>query len=126
MVASVPALMAIMMMTAATPMMMPSMVRKERTLFLKYGFPGNANGFRRFHAAPSARCDFAVMDNVINQSVHQIDRALGMRGDLRVVGHHDDGRALGMQLCSKVHDLFAGVAVQVAGRFIGDDQRRGR
>ena len=35
MLASVPALIAIMTMTAATPMMMPSMVSKERTLFLR-------------------------------------------------------------------------------------------
>src|SRR5512138_1178702 len=35
MVASVPALMATMIMTAATPMMMPSIVRNERTLFLR-------------------------------------------------------------------------------------------
>ena len=48
-------------------------------------------------------------------------RALGSLG---VVGHHDDGLALlAVHQLQQVEDLFRRRAIQVAGRFVADQQR---
>src|SRR5512147_2564900 len=125
-VASVPALMAIMMITAATPMMMPSMVRKERTLFLRIASPAMRNasdGLMSYLPRLQRRMD-AVMDDLVNETVLQPDGALGVRGNCRVVGHHDNGDALLVELMQDAHDLLARAAVEVAGGLIRDDHDR--
>ena len=49
---------------------------------------------------------------------------LGRGGDLGVVGDEDDRPARGVELVEERHDLGAGVAVEVAGRLVGEDERR--
>src|SRR5262245_28340458 len=46
------------------------------------------------------------------------------RGDLPVVGDDEDGRAPPVQLAQEANDLGAGVGVEVAGRLVGEDDRR--
>src|SRR5512135_2716294 len=97
MVASVPALMAIMMMTAPTPMMMPSMVRKERTLFLRIASQAMriaSDGFTSDPLHHGQRMTRTVPCILRDQSVHELDGPLRMGSDLLVVGHHDDRGAL--------------------------------
>ncbi len=51
------------------------------------------------------------------------DQALGVRGDIVLVGHQHDGHALlFVELGEQLHDLRAGLGIQIAGRLIGQDQ----
>ena len=42
----------------------------------------------------------------------------------RIVRHEDDGDALGVELLEHPQDLDAGVRIEVAGRLVGQHQRR--
>jgi hypothetical protein len=54
-----------------------------------------------------------------------VDQAPGARGGLGVVRDHHDGLAeFAVQLVQQVQHLGGGHAVEVAGGFVGDDQRR--
>ena len=54
------------------------------------------------------------------------DHAAGGGGNLRVVGNHQHGTAGGINALKNLNDLGAIVAVQVAGRLVGKNQRRAR
>ena len=56
--------------------------------------------------------DFAVLD---------FDDAVGVFGDVAVVGDEDDGVAFGVQFAEDFHHFFAAVAVERAGGFVGED-----
>ena len=45
----------------------------------------------------------------------------GVLGDVVLVGHQDDGVAFGVQTIEQRHDLVAGLGVEIAGRFVGED-----
>ena len=45
-------------------------------------------------------------------------------GDVVFVGDQHDGVAFAMQAIEERHDLVAGLRVEVAGRFVGEDDRR--
>jgi hypothetical protein len=51
------------------------------------------------------------------------DAALGPVGDIGVMGDHDYGGPLVMQLLEERQNLIASVAIKSAGRLIGQDQR---
>src|SRR5512136_880077 len=87
-VASVPALMATMMMTAATPMIMPSMVRNERTLFLRIASQAMRMASDGFMLHPVCVVFFSIVCDVVHTSIAQCDCALGVLGDPGIVGHH--------------------------------------
>ena len=55
-----------------------------------------------------------------------MDDPLGVFGDVTLVGHHQDGVALVLQALEQPHYLLAGLAVEVAGRFVGEDDGRTR
>ena len=57
-------------------------------------------------------------------AVAQPDRALGARGDLRIVGDDEDRDAGLVDLGEQIHDLLARLAVERAGRLVGEDQPR--
>ena len=50
---------------------------------------------------------------------------LGVGGDVGFVGDQDDGDAFFVEFAEQRHDFFAGVAVEVAGRLVGEDQAGG-
>ena len=54
------------------------------------------------------------------------DHAAGGGGNLRVVGNHQHSTAGRVNALKNLNDLGAIVAVQVAGRFVGKNQRRAR
>ena len=72
---------------------------------------------RAFHAAsPCPVGDDAAVEQ------RDLTRAAG--GDLVVVGDHDDRRALGVELVEQGQIACAGGAVEVAGRLVGEHDRR--
>src|ERR1700682_785954 len=55
----------------------------------------------------------------------EAQRAPGALGGTRVVSHHDDRlREASLQFAQKIENLFGRAGVEVAGRFVGDDQGR--
>ena len=95
----------IMMMTAATPMMMPSMERKERILLLATAMMLTLNRLSMFivlrllvvlrfgQCSEGFGCRLdVVVDGVFSYlAVSEVDVARGVFGYLRVVGDEDDG-----------------------------------
>ena len=57
-------------------------------------------------------------------AVEQVDFALGVLGEARIVGHHADGRAFAMQVLQQFHHRFAVARVEVSGRLISQQDRR--
>ena len=52
------------------------------------------------------------------------DDAMGVLGDVRLVGDEDDGVAFGVKLVEEGHDLVAGLGVEVSGGLVGEDDGR--
>ncbi|KAG1174428.1 hypothetical protein G6F35_016658 [Rhizopus arrhizus] len=53
----------------------------------------------------------------------QVHGVRGVLGRLRVMGDHDDGLAvLAVELLQQAQDLFGGLAVEVAGGFVADQE----
>jgi hypothetical protein len=49
------------------------------------------------------------------------DDAVGVFGDIGLVGDENDRVSLGMKLVEEGHDLVAGFGVEVSGGFVGED-----
>src|ERR1700692_2498038 len=49
------------------------------------------------------------------------DDAMGVLGDIGLVGDDDDGVAVGVKLVEESHDLVAGFGVEVSGGLVGED-----
>ncbi len=49
------------------------------------------------------------------------DDAVGVLGDVGLVGDEDDGVALGVEIVEEGHDLVAGLGVEVSGGLVGED-----
>ena len=68
------------------------------------------------------RCLAELLDD---QPVGEKERPVGDGGRLRVVGHHDERLAEGVdRLAQEVEDLLARRRVEVAGRLVGEDDHR--
>src|SRR5438045_3328098 len=112
--------------TEETPIRMPSTVRSERSLFDRREATAMAMASEKGISGPPhsslVRLDPAVAD---------VDGAMGMVGDVALVGDHDDRVALAVQLLEQPHDLLAGGGVEVAGGLVREqdggthDQRAG-
>ena len=59
-----------------------------------------------------------------NAAVHHPDPPLGPLADLRVMGDHHQGLAFAVQLFHQFDDLTAGMPVEIAGGFVGEQHRR--
>ena len=148
---SAPALTASMMITAHTPIITPRVVRNERSLFsvtpcqatlnvLNALIPLASLGAANFFCSRrSSGCWIASPSIVTSPSPDGLrncstagpvihDHTVKHRHDtLRVVGaqwvvcHHDNGNARIMELVDERHHLFTGMAVQVAGRLVSQD-----
>src|SRR5690625_2894440 len=135
--------------TEETPMMIPRVVRIERMMFAlmlrqarvntsKAPRPARRDPFARSTALvvglPRRALLIATRPNGrklrllplvgLDQAVAQRDDPLRLLGDLRFVGDYYDRRALAVQLVEEPHYLLAGTGVEVAGRFVGEEQRR--
>ena len=60
---------------------------------------------------------------VLDAAVHDLDHPLAPLGDVRVVGDDHDRLAPGVHPVEDLEDLEAGLAVEVAGGLVGEDQR---
>ena len=49
------------------------------------------------------------------------DDPVGVFGDVGLVGYDDDGVSAGVEVVEEGHDLVAGLGVEVAGGFVGED-----
>ena len=56
--------------------------------------------------------------------VFDADHTLRVLRDIGFVRHHHDGRAFAVQVVQQVHDLHAGDGIEIARRFVGQNQRR--
>jgi len=56
-----------------------------------------------------------------NDAVTDGDDAMGVFGDVGLVGDEDDGVSAGVKVVEESHDLIAGLGVEVAGGFVGED-----
>ena len=70
-----------------------------------------------------ATCGFFMLLAVLGDdlAVLDFDDAVGVFGDVAVVGDEDDGVAFGVQFAEDFHDFFAAVAVKCASGFVGED-----
>ena len=59
-----------------------------------------------------------------DSSVNEADRPVGVSGGAGVVRSDDDGDALSGHCVEQPEDVVAGVGVEAAGRFVGDDEGR--
>src|SRR5881296_612060 len=122
--------------TAPTPMMMPSIVRVERSLFrpsarsatrikVKKMIIGSI--LQRRHPGYHLGRDASMGHSLVLQdaAVAKGDDALGEIGDVGLVRHQDDRQVLTLvQLLEDLHDVDARPAVEVPGRFVRQQQRR--
>jgi hypothetical protein len=58
-----------------------------------------------------------------DQAVPQHYHPLGMRGDVRLVGDHDDRLTFRGKPLEHPHDFFRGGRVEVTGRLVGQEYR---
>jgi hypothetical protein len=76
-------------------------------------------------ARPSPHEDVAIAAGVVDHmAVEHPDLAGQLIGDAGVVRDHDDGGAGGVELADELHDRCAGGAVELAGRLVGENDRR--
>src|SRR5260221_4163759 len=64
------------------------------------------------------------LDQFFEPSINELDLPVRSLRQRRVMSHYDDCQALAIELFKQVDDGFPGRAVEVAGRFIGQKQRR--
>src|SRR5258705_1771353 len=120
-----PRAIATMTMTAATPMIMPSAVSAVRMAFRRSALTATTNVIRNDMAAPLR--DAAALDGAVvaHQSVAECNHARAVFGDVGLVRHEDDGdAALDVEALEDAHHLDARLRVEIAGRLVGEQQRR--
>src|SRR6266511_3657067 len=90
--------------------------------FLQAATPSSraAEAARRYRFTGSAFHLLVALDD----AVAQVDLAAGVRRDVMLVGDQHDRLAGPEQLLEQSHDLFAGGRVEVAGRLVGEQDRR--
>src|SRR5258708_35893802 len=132
-----------MAMTAPTPMMMPSAVRMERMVLRRrarretvtveprrMGGSAGADELRRrlgledfpdLHLGDRAGGDLQIVDDA---AVAHDEVAPAVVGDVELMRDHDDGDALVVEFLEHAHHLDGGLAVEVAGRFVGEEDLR--
>jgi hypothetical protein len=59
-----------------------------------------------------------------DQSISQRDFARAIRRHRIVVRHQQDGAALGVQVGQQSHDLATSIQIEIAGRFVSQNERR--
>src|ERR1041385_1607411 len=121
-----PSPMATIAITAPTPMMMPSMVRKERSLFLAKARRAIRHAMINMRSPPASVSRNPTLARIRNeQTIAKDDPPLGILRDVGLMGNQDDGDAfLLVQVLKQLHDFIAGFGIEVAGRLIGQNQRR--
>ena len=76
----------------------------------------------RRSAVPSAGINADVV--ALDQSVAQMHGAARVRGDVPLVRDENDGVAALVKVLEQRHDFFAGFGIEIAGRFVRQNDRR--
>src|SRR5688572_16551424 len=112
-----------MVITAATPMMMPSVVRKLLRMWRLISrnassrvVPNMSVRSRRFERLARA---MAALDS-LDQAVLEVDDGLGELRHLGLVRNHQDGDPGLVELDEEFHDLERALGIEVAGRLVGE------
>src|SRR5262249_7955122 len=121
--ASAPRPMLTMVITAATPMMMPSIVSAERSLFRRSARSAVTKVIERTFMGGS--CDGSRATDVGDDvPVAEGDAALGELGDVGLVrDEHDRDALVAVEADEQVQDVEARLRVEVAGRLVGEQER---
>src|SRR5579862_5176081 len=81
---------------------------------------GMRSGERRsYTTAPELMAEMADQFIAFDLAIAQADDAMGVAGNFIFVGDQDDGIALLMEPVEQGHDLVAGLAVEVSGGLVG-------
>src|SRR5262245_53633334 len=105
-------------MTAATPMTTPSTVRNERSILRLIARSASFSVSKNMIRPP------AMLGLSLQLAVNEAQQPLGIGGDVGFVRNHDDRDALlPVQPRHQVHDLNAGLGVEIAGRLVRKKQR---
>src|SRR5262249_37959440 len=116
---------AIIAITQATPMMMPSAVSVERSLLRAialrptFRIVMNLNTAPPLLSRPPLRGDGPI---VHDEAVAEHHRALRVLGDVRLVRDENDRLAVVVEPLEDRHDLLRGLRVEVSGRLVGQDE----
>src|SRR5690606_26148653 len=122
-----------MAITAATPMMTPSMVRNERILRRASERRAMRNRSAKRMSVLSRRGDQGLQllarvadprGGLVTEdaAVAHHDLALGESGHVGLVGDQHDGDAALVQFLEHLHDLEAGARVEIARGLVGKDE----
>ena len=80
--------------------------------------------FRRQQVAPDERQELHATASISTPFL-EVQRPLRALGRVRIVRHHDDRLAvLAVERLQQVEDLVAGLAIEIAGRLVAEQQRR--
>ena len=78
---------------------------------------------RRFESAASRCSLLPLFQAVLDQAVADVDRAVGVGGDVGVVRHDDNCEVLlFVELLEQLHRFIAGVGIERTGWLVGEQQ----
>ena len=125
---------AIITITAATPMMMPSMVSALRSLFTASARIATRSRPRTFMPAPAPRAACASASSRLRRCAWSSTRCPSRKRRTRRAKRATSGSCvtsttvmpLAVEFLQQRHDLQAGARVERAGRLVGEDQQRAR
>ena len=122
------------MITEATPIVIPSSVRSERSRFASTPCTAMRSASNEAHAGTRSwvvACgrgigvgDRSLADIRDDLAVGELDHALRALGDVALVGDHHDRPAERVQAGEDVEHLLRRRAVEVSGRLVGEHDRR--
>src|SRR5258708_20666198 len=60
----------------------------------------------------------------LDAAILNVDDAMGVLGNVMLMGHQNNGIAFAVQPVKQCHDFVAGLRVEVSGRLVGENDRR--
>src|SRR5690242_6226647 len=109
--------------TDITPMMMPRVVSTLRSLWAKIAVNAARRLSTKLYTGRRLRRLLGVHGVADDLAVLDADHPAAMGGDVLVVGHHDDGVAVAVQLVEHGHNVAGGGGVQVACGLVRQEDR---
>src|SRR5688572_14888771 len=116
-----------------TPRIMPSIVSRERNLCAQISLKPRTMALSRSTRTELCGGWSGVGDDAVqagefridlegNFAIANLDPAGSDGGDFRIVRDEHDGAALSAKIPEKIQDRFAGVGIEIAGGFVGEDE----
>src|SRR4051794_19861 len=111
-------------MTAAMPIRMPSIVNADRIRRVRIASSAVRLVSVQFIEPATSSDARRGEGRLFDQAVPDPDDPAGPAGDVGLVGDQHDGAPRVVQLAEKLEYVCGGTGVEVARRFVGEDQRR--